>query len=543
MRTTLLLLLAFAILIGDRSAAADRDDIVAVHWPKSAEWLSKKVMLNCDTLSQFVDEITQQTGATIIVDESGLDEIGVSLDTRFQIRVPRNITVDEAFARLLSQLDVTYQLQATQIRIASIDDLEYEGRQQTYRVRPLLSVLETDRFDQMDRDSLIMLIETTIAPDTWESLGGPSTTIAHQDMITVSTSDTVHVDILRLLQTLAQARMLTAAEARQSPMLPIDQVDFDHSVTLEDLEAKIQLNFPEDPDKVPLQRLVEQLNQQTQLHFEINSRSLDESGLPSDQPVKVIKHATSISDLLTETLRDLDATYRCYGSTVFIETLDSSETNQQTVVYPIADLVARSVSKEAPHLSITPFLGRANGTYSGGHSFSGSDQWRFKVLRGVETPHNTVHPDDLTELIQRTVSSESWEMLGGPATMAYFAPASSLVVSAIDENHAKIRKLLQDVRKGRTLGGQVGAPIDIGSEFATVAFNLKANTKELADPVDLIRKNVEPRMWEQPEASIQLNGNLLIVRNRISIIGKTLDMLERLQLLQPPTQQLPGGMF
>jgi hypothetical protein len=52
----------------------------------------------------------------------------------------------------------------------------------------------------------------------------------------------------------------------------------------------------------------------------------------------------------------------------------------------------------------------------------------------------------LVELIQTTISPDSWDVNGGQSTIVYFAPRQVLVVRAPGEVHSRTRRLLRDMR-------------------------------------------------------------------------------------------------
>ena len=53
---------------------------------------------------------------------------------------------------------------------------------------------------------------------------------------------------------------------------------------------------------------------------------------------------------------------------------------------------------------------------------------------------------DLVNLIQRVISPETWEDVGGPSTIVYYAPLHAIVVRGTMETHERIIQLLWDLR-------------------------------------------------------------------------------------------------
>lgn len=53
---------------------------------------------------------------------------------------------------------------------------------------------------------------------------------------------------------------------------------------------------------------------------------------------------------------------------------------------------------------------------------------------------------ELVQLIERVISPEVWDINGGPATIAYYAPGRALVVRAPGEVHPQVGQLVNDLR-------------------------------------------------------------------------------------------------
>ena len=53
---------------------------------------------------------------------------------------------------------------------------------------------------------------------------------------------------------------------------------------------------------------------------------------------------------------------------------------------------------------------------------------------------------DLVDLIQRVISPDSWDVVGGPGTIVYYAPLQAIVVRGTLETQENIIQLLFDLR-------------------------------------------------------------------------------------------------
>ena len=63
--------------------------------------------------------------------------------------------------------------------------------------------------------------------------------------------------------------------------------------------------------------------------------------------------------------------------------------------------------------------------------------------RAQQAPNNA---QALVELIQTTISPDSWDVNGGESTVFYYAPRHALVIRAPAEVHSRTRRLLIDLR-------------------------------------------------------------------------------------------------
>jgi hypothetical protein len=53
---------------------------------------------------------------------------------------------------------------------------------------------------------------------------------------------------------------------------------------------------------------------------------------------------------------------------------------------------------------------------------------------------------ELVELIERTISRDTWQVNGGRASIVYYRPWQALVISAPSEVHDRVAVLLGDLR-------------------------------------------------------------------------------------------------
>ena len=152
----------------------------------------------------------------------------------------------------------------------------------------------------------------------------------------------------------------------------------------------------------------------------IHARALETIGIPPDAPVSVRASKTPLRSVLRLMLRQLDLTYAISDEALLITTPEEAEQHLTAGIYPVGDLVV--------------------------YRDENDELW-----------------DDygtLIETITSTVFQESWEDVGGPASIegATLGEAKVLVISQMFEAHEEIRELLRGLRDVAADGDSDGRP-------------------------------------------------------------------------------------
>lgn len=152
-------------------------------------------------LEEAAKALSKQISATIIIDRWAIEEIGVTPDTPVNIEL-KSVSLQSALRLMLRDLTLTYLVKDEVIQITTMDAAERNLVNQIH-------FLESTGFDL--QGNAIQVIETTIAPDTWEAFGGPSTMAPlfvgpyQRPAILISTTTDVHAQISDLFKTLRTA--------------------------------------------------------------------------------------------------------------------------------------------------------------------------------------------------------------------------------------------------------------------------------------------------------------------------------------------------
>ncbi|QDV47143.1 hypothetical protein Enr13x_70520 [Stieleria neptunia] len=196
------------------------------------------------SLSNMAAELSEQV--PVLLDRRALEEIGIDPDSPIGAGVMTHQHADSQSRRgererwwqrdeaavidgrpslvvdvlsRLKDLYLTLMIVRGQVVITTVEAAEDDLATRIYDVTPLISMRAHASWGAShathgvseayaDFDSLINILETSVAPDTWEALGGNSTTVGvtirDRHWIVVSTTTMTHWKIQRLLDRLNQ---------------------------------------------------------------------------------------------------------------------------------------------------------------------------------------------------------------------------------------------------------------------------------------------------------------------------------------------------
>jgi hypothetical protein len=156
-------------------------------------------------LLEAIASIGDTTGLPIRVDSRALEEIGLSNDQPVSLSL-KDVPLRSFLNLMLRELDLTYMTADSVLQITTIEAAEQNLQNRIYW-------LEGTGLPIGDFQSIIDLIQTSIVPDTWEALGGPSTIspvtqgYGNRPAILVSTVYPIHEQIAQLLEALREAHV------------------------------------------------------------------------------------------------------------------------------------------------------------------------------------------------------------------------------------------------------------------------------------------------------------------------------------------------
>ena len=165
------------------------------------------------SLDDVAITIRQQFDVNVIVQDHAFEQIGLT-DVRVTFRAD-GISLRSALLSMLDEFDATFAIRWESIVLTTNEQADEYWRPAVYAVTDLVSVEpiqpqspdNTAQFHRSafaDFDSLIELIHTSAAPDTWSAGTGPSSdcvgiTVGDTHLLIVIQSESTHAEIERLL--------------------------------------------------------------------------------------------------------------------------------------------------------------------------------------------------------------------------------------------------------------------------------------------------------------------------------------------------------
>jgi len=148
-------------------------------------------------LTQVVDFLRDRNKLEIKVDENSLADVGIALDVPITMKV-KDVRLGSALSLLLAPLDLTWRADQSGIQIMTPEAEASQLQLVFYRVDDLLANSQADH--------LIEAITSTVAPSTWDEVGGPgSIHLGVRGTLDVRQTFAVHRQVAQLLADLRQA--------------------------------------------------------------------------------------------------------------------------------------------------------------------------------------------------------------------------------------------------------------------------------------------------------------------------------------------------
>jgi len=184
--------------------------------------LARKIPLDFrnTTLIAAIEQSSDTTGIRMEFDKRALDDVGVGTDAPVSLQV-RDVPFEEALDRVLKQHNLTWFPCSGLILVTTPEEAECRLETRLYPVPDLVKPPDESATGSCEPgtpvsefDALIKKIESTVAPTTWDGVGGPGAvagmSFGRAPVLVVSQTYDVQRRVARFLEPLR-------AEARKNP--------------------------------------------------------------------------------------------------------------------------------------------------------------------------------------------------------------------------------------------------------------------------------------------------------------------------------------
>ena len=357
------------------------------------------------SLADFAERVSQRTGLEVEIDQS-ISDYGVQPDNL--VTLPHgSASLRAAMAAVLAEFDMTYKIRGGRLIFTVWERAESPNALilETYTLpQPSLTAGQTDEEEWTE------VITCTIAPDSWDEVGGPNYIQAVPGGLIVMATHDLHEQIREFLRALGEA------DDPPDSWKPIPYPGEATGPVCDRIYAALDQPFSIDEEELPLAEFAALVSGECDIPVHLDQKKLEEAGVGTSCPLTARYQGIPLRSVLRLVLDDLELTFVVRDEMLLITTPEEAESCLWTLAYPVHDLVALP---------------------GGGSDF-----------------------DPLIELITTTVAPDSWDEVGGPGSE--FGIASGwLVLSQTQEVHGEVAELLRLLR--RALGGSGPGPYPIST--------------------------------------------------------------------------------
>jgi len=374
--------------------------------------LEKKLSVDFDgqPLNEVVEYLREQAGVVLLADTHAMDDVGLPYDTPVSCKLS-DMPLRSVLRHLLRDFELTWTVRDGVLLITTPEEAESCMETKIYDVLDLIKVHEQAAPDEYDCDSIINLITTTVAPQSWDTVGGPGSIEAFRGGVVITQTRDVLDQISDMLAVLCKAKEIAEGHADKAPpSVCVDSYANDPAVVRIEraLEGSLTFDFAE----TPLHDVAEFIAAKCDINVVLDRRELDNVGIGDDVPVTFRAKDMRVRHALVHILKDFDLTSLCRDHALFITTPEEAECILATRAYPVADLLGESLG--------TDLFG---------------------------DPQRLASHDEIIDLVTTVVAPQSWDIVGGPGSIDSCPHIDVFIVSQTPWVHEHITELLGRIRQ------------------------------------------------------------------------------------------------
>lgn len=365
---------------------------------------------------EVMAHLQQYCQIPIYLDLKALDEVGFGADSQVTISV-KDISLRSTLELLLGELELTYTIRDESLSITTPEQADSALLVRVYPVADFAvpappSLIVPEPYSRYS--VLLRLLAECVAPQTWEEVGGAGSALVYEPwgVLVVTQTQQVHEELELLLAALRKTRAVSAtagAAAEDATQAAVPIVVQQGQKRIEQaLDSVVTFDFNE----APLAEVVAFLVEDRGIPILIDKKALDDVGLSGDTPVTLAVRDMTMRSALRLVLRPLDLGFTVRHEVLLVTTPEELDNQLEIRVYSVAD-----------------FLSETNPT---ANPLEADTQIR-----------------SLQDVVERTVSPDTWDHVGGAGSLAPVSVWGVMVISQTEDTHSQVEDLFRQTRQTR----------------------------------------------------------------------------------------------
>ena len=367
------------------------------------------------SLRELVAWLQDEQKLVVLVDKKSLADLGITTAEPVSDRL-QDAPIYLLLNRLRS-LGLGWYYQDDILYITSLEAASARLTTLPYNVGDLLD-------EDFDLDRIIDVISSTIEPDSWEDVGGPSALNSLGDVLFVRQNDRVHQEIKVLLKALSSPGRQTFLNDPKQHLK---------------IRATLQKNVNVDFQATPLESAVQELAERVKTDARLDVAALQAARIRERVPITLKLEGRSLETVLQAMALELELTWLIRDGVIWITSSEVADAYRRTAVYDVRDL----------------------------------------CQDGGETKA-------LIDAITSQAAPDSWSDVGGDGEIEFAVPGV-IVITQGERLHQQVLSLIETYRSALRTSKPRSRPGSDPNEVVTVYYRLhKQMAEDLADYLPLI---------------------------------------------------------
>ena len=455
---------------------------------------------NGTPLAEFATQLSTDLDINVLVDSRALENEGIDVGDNVSFRA-NEVSYLYVLKHCLKPLGATHTVEGNALRITSEAKAEESLVTRVYPVYDLIRVNQESGGSD-DPAYLVNLIHSTIAPNSWDAVGGPATMPYYKGMLTISQTRETHRQIEQLLKALRHFPITESGDPRADS---VDVVGLGETDQRRKIARSMQRPATIDLDDVPLSEAVEALLEDTNVQFVFDRMALEENSIDLSDQVSLSLVDVPTGNALDVMLEALELTWRIDSESIVITSTSVAEETLTTSVYGVEGLVDDGALHD--------------------------------------------EADDLIQNIVSVCAPSSWDEVGGPASIEFFSQRNVLVVSNTGPVHREVASQLKMLLAGRKGNNTTPREVSLPSAIEVQVFELSDEFAARDTGESLIRLLEQMLAGSDNEINgkrtnfyVRAVGNTLVISHRRDALKSLSSILEKLRGVKGPWLHETGGL-